>query len=135
MSSLLPLTPIVFPDVELLICTYLRAQLPLYGFSSVYVSNARGTQTPAVWVRRDGGGAMDQVRAQPRVGINCYASKEQAVTDLSRTVSALLVAMPNGKPVAKVDEVTGPSPVADPSGPRRYSVFELILRGVELHKS
>jgi hypothetical protein len=135
MSSLLPITPIVFPDTELLICSYLRTQLPLYGIAGVYVSNQRQTQPTAVWVRRDGGGAMDQVREQPRVGINCYAPKEQAVTDLARTVSALMVAMPDGKPVVRVDEVTGPTPIADTSGPRRYLVFELILRGVELHKS
>jgi hypothetical protein len=33
-------TPIVFPDVELWACTYLRAALASYGYPGTYVSNS-----------------------------------------------------------------------------------------------
>lgn len=124
--------PIIFPDVELLVCSYLRTALAAYDYPGIYVSNQRKTQAVAVWVRRDGGGALDQVREAPRVGINVFATTEQTATDLARTVAALMVAIPDGRPVVRSTEVTGPSPVADASGPRRFLSFELVVRGVEL---
>ena len=124
--------PLVFPDVELWVCGYLRTALAAHGYPSTYVSNVRGTQPTAVWVRRDGGGTGARVLEYPRLGVNVFATKEQAATDLARTVAALVVACPDGNPVVKADEVTGPSPVADPTGPRRYMVFELTVRGTEL---
>jgi len=123
--------PIVFPDVELWACSYLRPALSAHGYAGTYVSNKRNTAAVAVWVRRDGGGTLDQVREAPRLTVNVFHSTEQGVTDLARTVAALLVASPDGNPVLRVTEVAGPTPVAD-SGPRRYMTFELVVRGVEL---
>lgn len=125
-------TPVIFPDVELWATGYLRTALTAYGYPGVFVSNRRENQTTAVWVRRDGGAQLDQVREAPRLGVNVFAPTEQAATDLARTVSALLVAAPNGAPVARVREVTGPSPVVDESGPRRFMSFELVVRGSDL---
>jgi hypothetical protein len=127
-------TPLIFPDIELWACAYLRTELAAFGYPGTYVSNRRGTQATAVWVRRDGGGALDQVREAPRLGVNCFAPSEQAVTDLARTVCALLIASPDGAPVVKATQITGPSPVAD-SGPRRFLSIELVVRGAELQPS
>jgi hypothetical protein len=124
-------TPVIFPDVELWATSYLRTALASHGYPGMFVSNKRETQTTAVWVRRDGGPA-GQVLETPRLGVNVYAPTEQAVTDLARTVSALLRAAPDGAPVTRVTQVSGPSPIPDASGPRRYMTFELVVRGADL---
>lgn len=126
-------TPIVFPDVELWATGYLRAALAGLGHGDVYVSNRRGNQTKAVWIRRDGGPVLDKVLEAPRLGVNVYAAgdTDQAVSELAGLVSALLRAGANGSPVVRVDQTSGPSPVPDPI-PRRYLTFDLVVRGTEL---
>lgn len=123
--------PIIFPDVELVLTGYLRAALAANGYPGMYVSNTRGSQPSAVWVRRDGGPVLDQVREAARVGINVFAPTEQAATNLARTVSALLRAAADGNPIVRVTQPTGPTPIADAT-PRRYMTFEITVRGVEL---
>jgi hypothetical protein len=124
-------TPIIFPDVELWATGYLRTALASHGYPGMFVSNKRETQATAVQVRRDGGPA-GQVLETPRLGVNVYAPTEQAVSDLARTVSALLRAAPDGSPVTRVTQTSGPSPIPDESGPRRYMTFELTVRGADL---
>jgi hypothetical protein len=126
--------PIAFPDVELWATTYLRETLPDYGYPDVFVSNTRGKQTTAVWVRRDGGPVLDQVREVARLGVNVFAAKELDVQSLASTVAALLRAGADGAPVVRVRQVSGPSPIAD-SQPRRYMTFELTVRGSALSPS
>lgn len=123
--------PIVFPDVELWATGYLRTALAAHGYPGMFVSNKRESQNEAVWVRRDGGPVLDQLREAPRLAVNVFAKTEQAATDLARTVSALLRAAANGNPVTRVVQISGPSPVAD-NQPRRFMTFEVTTRGVEL---
>lgn len=123
-------TPVIFPDLELWATGYLRTALASYGYPGMFVSNARGTQTTAVWVRRDGGPALDVVREAPRLGVNVYAPTEKAVTDLARTVSALIRAIPHTSAV-RIVEATGPTPIAD-GAPRRFMSYELNVRGADL---
>lgn len=125
------ITPVVFPDVELWACAYLRTALAAHGYPGTYVSNTYDGRPTAVWVRRDGGGALDQVREEPRLGVNVFHTTDQKATDLARTVAALLVAAPNGAPVVRARETSGPSPVPD-TYPRRYMTFELTVRGATL---
>lgn len=125
-------SPIIFPDVELWCTGYLRTALAARGFAGVFVSNRRETQATAVWVRRDGGPVLDQVREVARLGVNVFAPTEQAVTDLARTVGAVLRAAADGAPVVRVSQTGGPSAVADTSGPRRYMTFEVVTRGTAL---
>lgn len=134
-------TPIVFPDIETWLCGefapdgtvidpgYLRPALAAHGYPGMFVSNKRGTQTTAVWVRRDGGPTLDRIRESPRLGVNVYAPTERAVIDLARTVSALLCAARG--PVLQVTQTLGPSPIADNS-PRRYMTFDVITKGALL---
>lgn len=122
--------PIIFPDVELWATGTLRAALAAHGYPGVFVSNKRETQATAVWVRRDGG-AAGQVLESPRLGVNVFAPSEQAADALARTVSALLRAAPDGAPVCRVVQTSGPSPIPD-SGPRRFLTFEITLRGAAL---
>lgn len=123
--------PVVFPDVELWACDFLRAQLPDFGQAGVFVSNRRENQAKAVWVRRDGGPSLDQFRETARLGINVFAATEKAVADLAAVVSAVLRFSPDGQPVLRVTQQSGPSSVED-THPRRYMTFEVTVRGTEL---
>lgn len=124
-------TPIVFPDVELVITSYLRTQLASYGYPGIFVSNRRESQTQAVWVRRDGGPTLDVVREAARVGVNVFDATEQKVANLAQTVSALMRIAADGAPIVRVVQTAGPSPIADAT-PRRYLTFEVTVRGSEL---
>lgn len=126
-------TPVIFPDLELVVAGYLRTALAAYGYPGMFVSNARGTQATAVWVRRDGGPTIDVIREQPRLSTNVFAPTEKDVNDLARTVAALLRAMPRQYAV-DVDEVSGPTPIAD-SSPRRFMSHQITVRGSELAPS
>lgn len=124
---------IVFPDVEMWATQYLRGALSAHGFPGIFVSNTREDQDTAVWVRRDGGSPVNEVMEVARLGINVFAKgpDDAKVSLLARTVSALMRAAADGKPVCRVDELSGPSPVSDYL-PRRYMTFSLTLRGLEL---
>lgn len=124
--------PVIFPDVELVLTGYLRTALASYGYPGMFVSNKRETQATAVWVRRDGGPALDVVRETARVGVNVYAPTEAKVDALARTVAALLVAAPNGAPVVRVTQSSGPSGVPEANGSRRFMSFEVTVRGADL---
>lgn len=126
--------PIIFPDVELWATGYLRTALASYGYPGTFVSNRRESQATAVWVRRDGGPTLDVVRETARVGVNVFAPTEQAATNLARTVSALLRDAADGNPVVRVEQVAGPSPIADTT-PRRFMSFEITVRGTALAAS
>lgn len=122
---------VIFPDVEAEVIAYLKAALPAQGYGSVPVSWERGTGAPRVWVRRDGGPVLDQVRESARVGVNVFGTTEKAAIDLARTVSALLRAAADGDPVVRVTQPLGPSPIAD-STPRRFMSFVITVRGEAL---
>lgn len=125
--------PIVFPDVELVLTTYLRAALAAHGFPGVFVSNRRETQQTAVWVRRDGGPTLDVVREAARVGVNVFAPTDKAATDLALTVAALMRVAADGTPILRVVQTAGPTPIADgTSVQRRYMTFEVHVRGAAL---
>ena len=131
--GLLPV--VIFPDVELWACDYLREQLDDRAESyadGVYVSNVVPTprRDRMVIVRRDGGPRLDATREQPALTVRVWATSEQESTDLSRLIGALLWAAPTGQPVISVTQTTGPTPVPDDSEqPLRMLTFELIVRG------
>jgi hypothetical protein len=122
---------VTFPDVELVVTGYLRTALSSYG-SPVRVSTFYTGNPLEVVVRRDGGPSLDQLREVARLGVNVYAkaTNDKAVNDLSRAVSAHLRAMPDGQPVLRVTQSSGPSPIPEASGlTRRYMTFEVYVRG------
>jgi len=133
-------TPIIFPDVELWATGVLRAALPTYGYPTAVdaegrtrVSTKYAGGDSEVVVRRDGGGAIDQVREAPRLAINVYvnADTDKPVRDLALTCSAILRAAADGAPVLRVVQISGPSPIADVVT-RRFMSFELNTRGANL---
>lgn len=128
------MSPVIFPDVEMWATKYLRDRLAIYGYPGMFVSNRRESQTVAVWVRRDGGPALDQVREAARLGVNVLHTSEKAVNDLARTVSALMRDAAGNGPVLRVLQSSGPSPipVAEGESLRRYATFEVWVRGSAL---
>lgn len=127
---------VAFPDVELWAAGYLRTALAARAepyAAGVFVSNAVPStrRDRMVIVRRDGGPRLDAVREVARLGVNVWGSTEQEVTDLTRLVRALLWAAPDGKPVCKAVENSGPSSIPD-AQPRRFMTFELTVRGSDL---
>lgn len=128
---------LVFPDVELWATTYLRAALT--GRSEPYTFGVLvGTVVPKdradrmVMVRRDGGSARG-VFDRPRISVRVWAKKEQDAADLSRLVAALLWAAPGDGVCVRMEQMTGPTPIADESKqPQRYQLFEATMRGEAL---
>lgn len=123
---------VIFPDVELWAVTWLRAALAARSepyASGVTVASKVPSTMPArlVWVRRDGGPRDGVALERPRLGVNVYAATEKDAADLANLVRALLWSAPDGDPVCRVDELSGPSPIAD-TKPRRFMTFELLLR-------
>jgi hypothetical protein len=130
---------VVMPDIELWAYTYLKDQLATrpepYAIATVDIKPPPATNLPdrIVWVRRDGGPRLDVVREVPRLTVNVMCKAEQDATDLARLIAALMWAAPDGAPVLKVTQLSGPTPVEDPSKrPRRYMTFELDVRGQQL---
>lgn len=128
---------VIFPDVELWACQYLKPALdarPEPYTDDVYVGNTvPATRTERMVVVRRDGGPRQQVWDNARLTVRVWGSSEQEVNDLARMVAALLWAAPTGEPVIKVTQPTGPTPVADTSRqPLRLQSFELLVRGTHL---
>ena len=129
---------ILFPNIELWATAALRAMLVARTESytdGVYVSNKvpNPRRDRMVIVRRDGGPRLDMVREAPRLGIRVWDLNDQDATDLALMANALLCASPDGLPVCKVTQQSGPSWTTDESDlPILYSTFELIVKGQQL---
>jgi len=125
--------PIIFSDIEMVLTSYLRTALAAHGYPGIYVSNRRQSQPVAVWIRRDGGPMLDPLRDAARVAVNVYSagSTDENVSNLTNTVSALMRAAPDGNPIVRVTQLSGPSPIAG-TVPQRFLVFEVVHRGEEL---
>lgn len=120
-------------DADLWWIVYLRGAL--VGRSESYASgvhfdrrvpNARKDRM--VIVRRDGGnvaGAFDR----PRIALDVWAKSEQDATNLAALIVALAMDAPGTNGCVRVQHLSGPNDVADPSGqPRRLSLIEATHR-------
>ena len=128
-------TPVVvFPDVELWATGYLRAALTAQGETDVFVGNVEPSNAfgRRVIVRRDGGRASRPMLDTARLGVRVLATSEKQANDLAALVRALLAGSANHGPVRHYTDVSGPSAISDPSGPMRYFVCELTVRGSAL---
>lgn len=127
----IPASPI---DADLWWIVYLRGALvdrtEPYA-SGVYFDRAVPTtrRDRMVIVRRDGGnvsGAFDR----PRVALDVWAKTEQDATNLANLVIALALNAPLvADGCVRVEHLSGPNSVADPSGqPRRLTLIEATHR-------
>lgn len=128
---------VIFPDIEAETIAYLSAALSARSESytdDVRVGKEYKGATPArqLIVTRDGGPRVG-VLEQPRIRINAWAEDDATVSDLSRMVLALVMAWPDGEPVVRATQFTGPSEIDEPNGrSRRFMLVELLIRGSTL---
>lgn len=130
------LTSVTFPDVELWATGFLRSALAARSepyaagvYVGITVPDVRSDRM--VVVRRDGGPRLDQVREAARLTVRVWGRTDQEASDLARLVAALLWASPDGSPVVRVSQTSGPSAVPDVQ-PQRLTVFDVIVRGTDL---
>lgn len=125
----MPLLPVTFADVQLVVVGYLRpllAPVPV----GVRVPNPR----PAAFVTtRRVGGPRSTVLETARLDLFAWAATDEAGHDLVQDVRRHLSAAPGIRAVAAVrdiDEFAGPIPAPDESGQPRWMVtYEFTLRG------
>lgn len=120
-------------DADLWWIVYLRGALvgrPESYASSVYFDRRVPTdrRDRMVIVRRDGGtvsGAFDR----PRVTLDVWAKTDKEATDLAGLVLALAFDAPGTNGCVRVQHISGPLDIADPSGhPRRTVLIEATHR-------
>lgn len=120
-------------DAELWWTVYLRGSLvgrtePFA--QAVYFGNRvpEPRRDHMVIVRRDGGnvtGAFDR----PRVTLDVWAKSDKDATDLARLMTAIAFDAPGTNGCVRVEHLSGPLDVADPSGqPRRTVLIEATHR-------
>lgn len=81
-----------------------------------------------VIVRRDGGNVTG-VFDRPRVALDVWAKTEQDASNLAALIIALAFDAPGTNGCVRVEHLSGPNDVADPSGqPRRLSLIEATHR-------
>lgn len=85
-----------------------------------------------VIVRRDGG-TVSGVFDRPRIALDVWAKTDKDATDLARLVVALAFDAPGTEGCTRVEHLSGPNDVADPSGqPRRLALIEATHRAAVL---
>lgn len=126
-------TAVEFPNTVLWITSYLRDALAANGYPSARVADTYRGDDVEVWVQRDGGPQLDQIRELARIRINVFhaGANSGPVDDLARRVSTLMRAAPDGNPVLRVRQIAGPTSLAD-TLPRRYLMFDVTVRGTNL---
>ena len=120
--------PILYPDAELVLTMALRAALVAAGRADVYVDRAVTTKRPLVVLTRDGGSPSD-LRDRARIRVRTFAATAQAADDLARLVNALLTDLPGANGITRAEILSGPYEVPDESGPLRYALAEIHMRG------
>jgi hypothetical protein len=136
---------VVFDDIELWACGYLRpliAARPEPYTDDVLVSNEipkdpdtgeHDRRDRMVIVRRDGGSRIRRIFDQPRLSIDVWATTKDDAIDLARMVCAFMGAAPGDGQVKSVDQTSGPTRIAEPSGqPRVYCTFNILTKGSDL---
>ena len=120
-------------DADLWWIVYLRGALvgrPESYAQSVYFDRAVPTsrRDRMVIVRRDGGN-VSGVFDRPRVALDVWAKTEQDASNLASLIVALAFDAPGTNGCVRVEHLSGPNAVADPSGqPRRLSLIEATHR-------
>src|SRR5690606_168587 len=125
---------VIFPDIEELLCAWLRAEL-----DDVPVSNKVRNPRPDLFVlvQRHGGVRQTVVTDAAQVGLECWAVHDYEARDLLQRCRALLLyRLPgqilDGHTVYRVDEMGGPSNLPDPTSsmPRWVMELQVHVRGL-----
>lgn len=126
---------VLFPDVEALLCTWLRTHLPATATVGNKLPNPR--PAPFVLVQRHGGTRHTVVTDAAQIGLECWAVHDYEAHDLLQQCRWLLLyCLPgrilDGHVVYRVDEMGGPSNLPDPTSvsPRWVAEFQVHIRGI-----
>lgn len=126
------LPTITFPDIEALATAYVRSGLSWPDAVTVCRDVPNPRPARVVSIIRDGGPEASGGAEIARLRVNVWAPTSKAAHDLCRAVSALLRAWPDGDPVCRMRQTSGPSGVPEESGDqRRLMYFEALVRGVQ----
>lgn len=119
--------PLLYPDVELLLCDRVRAVLAEPG---LYVGNAIPKQRkPRMVIFNRDGGPTANLRDRPRVRCRIWAASNKAANDLARALVASLPSLADGAPIVDLSIESGPYEVPDESGqPQRYLLLSMQVR-------
>ena len=117
---------IVFPDIVMALCTWLRTELAARG-PAIPV----GTDVPKprpdkfVTLRRVGGVTRNLVTDSATVSFEAWAPAEEDAHDLAQLVRALVLASPRSTSltVYRVDEFAGPASLPDPDSDQPRFTF------------
>lgn len=122
----------VYPDVELILTTYLRPRLPAGAYVGRAFPRDYDPNRPYVVLRRQGGEPYTRFVDRARVGINVWHPSDDGATDLAQRVRALLLAG-SGELGLKDWRCSGPAEVVDDTGlKRRYMTAEFLIRGAAM---
>lgn len=128
----MPLQPpaVIYPDAELVVISAMRAALVAQGESDVYVSRSvPSTKRPRMVILTRDGGQPGEFRDIARIRVRVFDASDKAATDLARLVCALVPTLPG---ILRGRVLSGPYEVPDESGPMRYALTEIHLRGEAL---
>lgn len=123
---------ILYPDVELVATTLLRAGLEGQGETDVWVGRKLPKVRPprAVQIVRDGGAATNG-RDRARLRFLVWDANDDDVGDLARLVVALVGDWPGSSGVLRTEHLSGPYEIPD-AAPKRYLLFQIEFRGEAL---
>lgn len=128
----MPLQPpaVIYPDAELVVISAMRAALVVQGEFDVYVSRSvPSTKRPRMVILTRDGGQPGEFRDIARIRVRVFDASDKAATDLARLVCALVPTLPG---ILRGRVLSGPYEVPDESGPMRYALTEIHLRGEAL---
>lgn len=127
--------PIIFPDIEQLLCDELPGLMATQGISSLNVSSRVPKVRPAEFVRvmRTGGSQRDKVTDLPTVVVEAWAATESRANRIAQTVRGVLHELTelDGVPVYEVREFAGPANLPDPAtaAVRYTATYQIAVRG------
>lgn len=124
--------PILFPDVEELLATYLTTQFTARSEpATVHVRVPATRPDRFVLVPRLGGTRRGLVVDSATIGVECWADRDAPAFDLCALTRALVYALPGktiqGAVFYRVDEVGGPANFPDPESNQSRYVFTVAV--------
>lgn len=127
------LEPIVFPDVEDLLVTYLTGEYALRGeTASVHTAVPNPRPDRFVLVPRLGGQRLGLVVDAPTIGLETWALTDGQAASLMGLTRALIGALPGqalaGHQIYGVEEFAGPGNLPDPLSTHGRYVYTVSIR-------